>query len=42
MVEILGDNARPEAAEVYGALAMDWSILVGQVRSAASAEPSLA
>jgi len=42
MVEILGDNARPEAAEVYGALAMDWSILVGQVRSAASAEASLA
>ncbi|MEM7349809.1 MAG: isochorismatase family protein [Acidobacteriota bacterium] len=42
MVEILGDNARPEAAEVYAALAMDWSILVGQVRSAASAEVSLA
>ncbi|MEM9596505.1 MAG: isochorismatase family protein [Acidobacteriota bacterium] len=42
MVEILGDNARPEAAEVYGALAMDWAMLVGQVRSTASAEASLA
>ena len=42
MVEILGDNARAEAAEVYGALAMDWSILVGQVRSAPSVESSLA
>ena len=42
MVEILGDNARPEAIEVYGALAMDWSILVGQVRSGSSAEASLA
>lgn len=37
MVEILGDNARPEAAEVYGALAMDWAMLVGQVRSTAVA-----
>jgi nicotinamidase-related amidase len=37
MVEILGDNARPEAAEVYGALAMDWATLVGQVRSTAVA-----
>ena len=36
MVEILGDNARPEAAEVYQALAMDWAILVGQVRSTVS------
>ncbi len=36
MVEILGDNARPVAGEVYGALGMDWAILVGQVRSAAA------
>ncbi|MEM1202691.1 MAG: isochorismatase family protein [Acidobacteriota bacterium] len=42
MVEILGDNARPEAAEVYGALAMDWAMLVGQVRSTASAVAALA
>ncbi len=36
MVEILKDNARPEAAAVYGAMDMDWAKLVGQV-SAASA-----
>lgn len=36
MIEILGDNASPEAGEVYGSLAMDWSILVGQVRSSAT------
>jgi nicotinamidase-related amidase len=36
MVEILGDNARPEAAAVYGAMDMDWAKLVGQI-SAASA-----
>ena len=35
MVEILSDNAAPQAAEVYAALGMDWSILVGQVRAAA-------
>lgn len=39
MVEILADNARPEAAEVYTALGMDWATLVGQVR--ASAAPSV-
>ncbi len=38
MVEILGDNARPEAVEVYGSLAMDWAMLVGQVRSSVPAE----
>ena len=42
MVEILGDNARPEAAEVYGALAMDWATLVGQVRGTASGQGALA
>lgn len=36
MVEILGDNARPEAGDVYAALGMDWAMLVGQVRSAAA------
>jgi len=35
MVEVLGDNARPVAGEVYGALDMDWAILVDQVRSSA-------
>ncbi len=37
MVEILADNARPEAADVYGALAMDWAMLVGQVRDSSAA-----
>ena len=36
MVEILKDNARPEAPAVYGAMDMDWAKLVGQI-SAASA-----
>jgi len=36
MVEILKDNAQPEAAAVYGAMDMDWAKLVGQI-SAASA-----
>jgi len=40
MVEILGDNARPVAGEVYGALDMDWATLVGQVRSAALEQAS--
>src|SRR5690349_17988486 len=31
MVEILKDNARPEAGEVYGALDMAWAKLVGQI-----------
>ncbi len=31
MVEILKDNARPEAAAVYGALDMPWATLVGQI-----------
>ena len=33
MVEILKDNARPEA-EVYGAMDMGWAKLVGQVAHA--------
>lgn len=37
MIEILGDNALPKAGEVYAALGMDWSILVGQVRESAAA-----
>lgn len=36
MVEILADNASAEAGDVYAALGMDWSILVGQVRSSAA------
>ncbi|HSZ54447.1 MAG TPA: isochorismatase family protein [Tepidisphaeraceae bacterium] len=34
MVEILKDNARPEAVEVYGAMDMPWAKLVGQVAQA--------
>src|ERR1700738_3501707 len=34
MVEILKDNARPEAAAVYGALDMPWAPLVGQISNA--------
>jgi nicotinamidase-related amidase len=34
MVEILADNARPEAAEVYAALDMGWAKLVGQIAQA--------
>ncbi len=34
MVEILKDNARPEAAAVYGAIDMPWAKLVGQVAQA--------
>lgn len=34
MVEILRDNARPEAGEVYGAMDMDWAKLVGQIATA--------
>ncbi|MFK8043509.1 isochorismatase family protein [Congregibacter sp.] len=33
MVEILADNANEKAGDVYAALGMDWSILVGQVRA---------
>ena len=36
MVEILADNARPIASEVYGALNMDRAMRVGQVRENAS------
>jgi hypothetical protein len=34
MVEVLGDNARPEAGAVYGAMDMPWAKLVGQVAQA--------
>src|ERR1700733_1524049 len=34
MVEILKDNARPEAGAVYGAMDMDWAGLVGQMAQA--------
>ena len=34
MVEILKDNARPEAGEVYGAMDMGWAKLVGQIAHA--------
>jgi nicotinamidase-related amidase len=34
MVEILKDNARPEAGVVYGALDMPWAKLVGQIAQA--------
>ncbi|HAM53672.1 MAG TPA: isochorismatase [Nitrospiraceae bacterium] len=34
MVEILKDNARPEAGAVYEALDMPWAILVGQIAKA--------
>jgi nicotinamidase-related amidase len=33
MVEILKDNGRPEAGNVYGALDMPWATLVGQIAS---------
>ena len=34
MVEILRDNARPEAGAVYGAIDMPWAKLVGQIAQA--------
>jgi nicotinamidase-related amidase len=34
MVEILKDNARPEAGAVYGAMDMPWATLVGQIAQA--------
>ena len=34
MVEILKDNARPEAGEVYEAMDMAWAKLVGQIAHA--------
>ena len=34
MVEILKDNARPEAGPVYGAMDMPWAVLVGQIAKA--------
>jgi len=37
MVEILADNASPEAMPMYSALGMDWATLVTQVRTSAIA-----
>src|SRR6202034_3227649 len=34
MVEILKDNARPEAVQVYAAMDMGWAKLVGQIAQA--------
>ena len=34
MVEIMKDNARPEATTVYAAIDMDWAKLVGQIAHA--------
>jgi nicotinamidase-related amidase len=34
MVEVLSDNARPEAGAVYGAMDMPWAKLVGQIAQA--------
>jgi hypothetical protein len=34
MVEILKDDARPKAGEVYTAMDMPWATLVGQVTRA--------
>ena len=34
MVEVLGDNARPEADAVYGAMDMPWAKRVGQIAQA--------
>jgi nicotinamidase-related amidase len=34
MIEVLKDNARPEAGAVYGAIDMNWAKLVGQIAQA--------
>ncbi|MBV8093049.1 MAG: hypothetical protein JO110_07420 [Acetobacteraceae bacterium] len=34
IVEILNDNARPEAAAVYSGMDMPWAKLVGQIAKA--------
>jgi nicotinamidase-related amidase len=34
MIEVLKDNGRLEAGAVYGAIAMDWAIVVGQIAQA--------
>jgi hypothetical protein len=36
MIEVLKDNARPEAGTVYGAIEMDWAKLVGQIAQASA------
>jgi len=41
MVEILGDNASPQAGDVYAALDMDWAGLVAQVRQSAGTRPAV-
>ncbi|OLF72398.1 isochorismatase [Maricaulis sp. W15] len=40
MVEILADNAVPQAGHVYQSLDMDWANLVGQVRASAAVQGS--
>src|SRR5216683_511438 len=42
MVEILKDNARPEAAAVYNALDMPWATLVGQISKAYGKQSAVA
>src|SRR6266853_1475270 len=39
MVEILKDNARPEAGAVYGAMDMPWAKLVGQIAQSYGKSP---
>jgi hypothetical protein len=34
MIEVLKDNASPEAGAVYGAIEMDWAKLVAQIAKA--------
>jgi hypothetical protein len=41
MIEILKDNARPEAAAVYAALDMPWATLVGQISKAYSKQSAV-
>src|SRR5262249_43854397 len=41
MVEILKDNARPEAGEVYAAMDMPCATIVGQIARAGSDRPGL-
>jgi hypothetical protein len=40
MVEILKDNARPEAGEVYEAMDMGWAKLVGQIAQSSEGNPT--
>ena len=34
MMEVMGNNNRPETGDVYGAIDMDWAKLVGQLAEA--------